>query len=319
MNRVYSLIALLLGLSSSLAAEELKPEVEQKIRALFNEANEHYRKKDHHKSIEMCKQALDLVPPDGEYDQLRMKSHYFIAANYCLLKLEPETLLHIEKAIDFGMTQMEFLEQNNDFAALRSSKDYSTLQAKMRKRNELERTRQMEKLKRFDFSVTSFDGKPLRKKDFLGQVLIVDIWGTWCPPCRMEIPHFIELHKRYSEKGLRIVGLNSEHTKDTREAEKTTRSFIETSKIPYPCALVTDEILKSIPGFNAFPTTIFIGRDGLPRTIEVGARDLQTLEAIVKPLLAEPPPASPGAKSQDPPAGAEKPSSLAPAPAGPPK
>ena len=311
MNSVPALIAFLLALPSPIPADELKPELERKIRALLTEANEHYRKKDHQKSIERCKQALELVPPDDAYDSLRMKSHYFIAANYCLLEREAESLLHLEKAIDFGMTQMEYLEQNNDFAGLRRSKAYSTLAGKMRRKT-------AEKLKRFDFSVTSFDGKPLRKKDFLGQVLIVDIWGTWCGPCRMEIPHFIELHKKYADQGLRIVGLNSERTKDLKEAETTTRRFIETSKVPYPCALVTDEILKSIPGFNAFPTTIFIGRDGVPRAIEVGARDLTALEAIVRPLLAEPPPpADPGAKEQHAPPVAEKTGSPPVVPAGP--
>ncbi len=285
-----------LGLAASLPAMDIGADLQQKIQALFNEANDHYRKKDHRKSIEMIKKVLELVPPDGDYDPLRMKGHYFIAANYCLLKEEAEALVHIEKAIDNGMTEMAYLERNVDFASLRAAKGYSSLAEKMRKRTEIERRRKLEKLKAFDFSLTSFDGKPLRKKDFLGQVLIVDIWGTWCPPCRMEIPHFIELHKRHHEKGLRIVGLNSEKTDDRREAERRTKKFIEDSKIPYPCALVTDEVLKSIPGFSAFPTTIVIGRDGVPRTMEVGAREYEALEAIVKPLLAEeaPPGAAPG-------------------------
>src|SRR5437762_9755963 len=60
----------------------------------------------------------------------------------------------------------------------------------------------------FDFDLEDVNGQRLSKADFAGKVLIVDIWGTWCPPCRMEIPHFLALHRQYGDQGLQVVGLN---------------------------------------------------------------------------------------------------------------
>ena len=67
------------------------------------------------------------------------------------------------------------------------------------------------------------------------------------------------------------------------------KNAIEQYKIPYPCALVTDDILRSIPNFRGFPTTLFFGRDGTPREILVGLQSLERIEGIVKSLLEEEP------------------------------
>ena len=63
----------------------------------------------------------------------------------------------------------------------------------------------------FDFTLTDFSGQNISLTGFQGKVLIVDIWGTWCPPCRAEIPSFVKLQTEYGPQGLQIVGLNYEH------------------------------------------------------------------------------------------------------------
>lgn len=281
------LIALFLLPSIPLGAGEVSREKEEKIRKLLQKATDHYQKKENEKAIEVNLEILSLIPEGNEFDSLRMRVHYMAAACSSLLRKDEAAILHLEKAIENGLMEMMYLERNPDFTSLRGAKGYATLTEKMVKRRELESRRKMDKLKAFDFSLTTVDGKPIRKKDYLGQVLIVDLWGTWCPPCRMEIPHFIELHKRYGPKGLAIVGLNSERTRDPQEAARLVKKVVEESKIPYPCALVTDAILASVPDLSGYPTTIFFGRDGTARNMEVGLKSFAELEAIVKPLLAE--------------------------------
>jgi thiol-disulfide isomerase/thioredoxin len=138
----------------------------------------------------------------------------------------------------------------------------------------------------------------------LGKVVIVDIWGTWCPPCRAEIPSFILLQTEFGPQGLQIVGLNYERAETEEEKVEAVRKFIEEFGINYPCAMGTDEIQQQVPNFEGFPTTLFIDRSGRVRAKLVGLHDSMYLRALVEQLLAEPaappadaastPPADPG-------------------------
>lgn len=141
----------------------------------------------------------------------------------------------------------------------------------------------------FDFSLVSTQGQTVSRQDFAGKVLVVDIWGTWCPPCRAGIPHFVELQDEYREEGLSIVGINYENgTRD--DALAAIEEFTSEIPINYPL-LIGDEATKDrIPGFQGYPTTLFIDRDGKVRLTLVGARPKAELEAIVQVLLETPAP-----------------------------
>src|SRR5919197_569137 len=59
-----------------------------------------------------------------------------------------------------------------------------------------------------DWKLTDLGGKTVKFSDFRGKVVILDFWATWCMPCRVEIPHFVELQKQYGDKGLAIIGVS---------------------------------------------------------------------------------------------------------------
>jgi thiol-disulfide isomerase/thioredoxin len=59
-----------------------------------------------------------------------------------------------------------------------------------------------------DWELTDLNGKPVKLSAFRGHVLILDFWATWCVPCRVEIPHFVELQKQYGDKGLTVIGVS---------------------------------------------------------------------------------------------------------------
>ncbi len=141
----------------------------------------------------------------------------------------------------------------------------------------------------FDFKLETVGGQPIAKADYQGKILVVDVWGTWCPPCRQELPHFIALQEKYGERGVQIVGLNIENDETAELQTARVQNAIEEFKINYPCALIDDPFLKTIPDFEGFPTTLFIDRGGRVRLIMAGAQSLSRLETAITLLLDESP------------------------------
>jgi thiol-disulfide isomerase/thioredoxin len=141
----------------------------------------------------------------------------------------------------------------------------------------------------FDFDLEDVAGNKLSKADLAGKVLIVDLWGTWCPPCRKEIPHFVALSGKYKDQGLAVVGLNSERTPDKNKAAALVRDFCRAEGVDYPCAVVTQEVLDQVPEMRGFPTTLFIDRTGQVRLMVVGYHEISFLQAAVEALLEEKP------------------------------
>ena len=139
----------------------------------------------------------------------------------------------------------------------------------------------------FDFELKDINEEQHALSDYRGKVVIVDIWGTWCPPCIAEIPHFIELQEKYSDQGLQILGINYENAKSWEEQQQIISKFVEKKGINYPCMPGTDAVQNQIPGFNGFPTTLFIDKSGNVREVIVGLHSFDELEAKVKKLLAE--------------------------------
>ena len=140
----------------------------------------------------------------------------------------------------------------------------------------------------FDFSLADVTGKPISLSDLKGKVVVVDIWGTWCPPCRQEVPSFIKLQEVYGSQGFQMVGINFEDRADTEEVQRqAVINFIDEFGINYPCALGTQSIEQQIPNLQVFPTTIFIDKTGTVRSMIVGLHGYTELEERVTELLAE--------------------------------
>lgn len=105
------------------------------------------------------------------------------------------------------------------------------------------------------FAVETITGDSLKLSDFRGKFVFIDFWGTWCGPCRREIPHIIEMAHHFSPEKLQVVGLT---TYDTLEKVK---NYVATNNIPYPNALGPEAVTKAY-GITAFPTTFLIDLDG---------------------------------------------------------
>ena len=109
-------------------------------------------------------------------------------------------------------------------------------------------------------SINLLDGQKAKLADYSGKVLIVDLWATWCGPCRQEIPHLIELAKEYKGKGVEVIGLTSENPETDAEMVK---EFSKMFNINYPIGWADEEMQSGLTrGRAAIPQTYIIGRDG---------------------------------------------------------
>src|SRR5690349_2214209 len=80
-----------------------------------------------------------------------------------------------------------------------------------------------------EWELTDLNGKLIRSSDFRGKVLILDFWATWCVPCRVEIPHFVELQKQYGNKGFTVIGVSLDE-----QGPDVVKRFVKQFRVNYP-------------------------------------------------------------------------------------
>lgn len=131
----------------------------------------------------------------------------------------------------------------------------------------------------FKFSGLDLNGNTVTSDDprFKDKVVLIEISGTWCPNCYDEAPLLKDLYARYQAQGLEVLGLSFEYTGDTKRDLEQVKIFNQKHRIPYLMLLAgsteNDDIQKKLPqlvNFGAYPTTIFLGRDGRVKKIHAG-------------------------------------------------
>jgi thiol-disulfide isomerase/thioredoxin len=131
-------------------------------------------------------------------------------------------------------------------------------------------------------SINLLDGQKTRLADYSGKVLIVDLWATWCGPCRQEIPHLVELAKEYKGKGVEVIGLTNEDP-DTQAEE--VKYFSKAFNINYPIGWADAEMQAGLTrGRAAIPQTYIIGRDGkvLRHYVGFNPRVVPQMKAVIE-------------------------------------
>jgi peroxiredoxin len=131
-----------------------------------------------------------------------------------------------------------------------------------------------------DWSLTDVDGKAIKLSDFKGKIVILNFWATWCPPCRAEIPDFIDLQKQYQGKGVEIVGLSVDSDPPAKVA-----AFAKKNGINYPIAMSTEDLAQQYGVTEGIPVTCIIAPDGTIADKHLGMVDKDYLEGWVKKLL----------------------------------
>ena len=124
-------------------------------------------------------------------------------------------------------------------------------------------------------SLTTLGGQQVPLKDLHNKALLLNVWATWCGPCRIEMPYLAELHESLSAEGLSIVAISS-------EAAQTVQAYLDEAEVkyPFPMLLDTDGILSDRFGIYGFPTTVVIDPKGRLALQHVGIYSWNSPEAI---------------------------------------
>jgi cytochrome c biogenesis protein CcmG/thiol:disulfide interchange protein DsbE len=132
-----------------------------------------------------------------------------------------------------------------------------------------------------DFVLADLQGHTVKLSDLRGKAVVLNFWATWCPPCKQEIPWFVDLQKRYGSEGLQIVGVAMDDS-----GQEDVQKFAAENAINYPILLGQEEVAEEYGGINYLPTTFYIDRNGVVINRVFGEADRGEIEQNVKRALA---------------------------------
>lgn len=110
-----------------------------------------------------------------------------------------------------------------------------------------------------DTSLKTIDGKAFKLADLKGKVLVIDLWATWCGPCRSEVPELVQMQTEYGPRGFEVIGLDIDPGTDTAE---DVSDFMKEFDINYKVAFAEADLAKSLMRGGNIPQSLVVGRDG---------------------------------------------------------
>ena len=131
-----------------------------------------------------------------------------------------------------------------------------------------------------DFSLESLEGKTMRLSDFHGKAVLLNFWATWCVPCKIEMPWFVELQQKYGSQGLQVVGVAMDDA-----SKEDIAKFARDMGVNYPVLIGKEAVGDSYGGIPALPETFFIGRDGKVVDKILGLKGKAEIEEAIKKAL----------------------------------
>ncbi len=132
-----------------------------------------------------------------------------------------------------------------------------------------------------DIVLPTPQGDMLALSDFRGQVVFVNFWGTYCPPCVKEMPDLQALYEDYSDRGLVVLGVNVE------ESPEKVIAWTQEHGITFPIVISDDGTVNPVFGLRAMPTTWFVDANGILRGRIDGEMSAATARGVAEKLLAE--------------------------------
>ena len=128
----------------------------------------------------------------------------------------------------------------------------------------------------------STNGGPIKLADYSGKVLLVNLWATWCGPCRMETPELVKLHKEYQDRGVELIGLSTE---DPDASAESVAAFVKAYDVKYHIGWATRDVaLGLMQGRTNIPQSFIIARDGRILKRFIGFRPDATPQQIRQAL-----------------------------------
>jgi cytochrome c biogenesis protein CcmG/thiol:disulfide interchange protein DsbE len=108
-----------------------------------------------------------------------------------------------------------------------------------------------------DFELLATGGNTVRLSDYPGNVILLDFWATWCPPCQEMIPVLSKVHGELGDRGVTVLGVSLD-----RDGMDSLKPFMETNSIPYTVLLADKKVERAYGGIATIPTLFIIDREG---------------------------------------------------------
>ena len=135
-----------------------------------------------------------------------------------------------------------------------------------------------------EFTLDTLQGEQVKLSDLRGKIVVVNFWTTWCPPCRAETPALETAYESYKDLDVVILGVNLTDQDSLKDVE----SFVQEFGLTYPILLDRDGTVGLLYQLNGLPTTFFISREGVIRTVVVGGPMSETfIRSKIEALLRE--------------------------------
>jgi thiol-disulfide isomerase/thioredoxin len=132
-----------------------------------------------------------------------------------------------------------------------------------------------------DFDLATLDGRRVKLSEFRGKAVLLNFWATWCPPCKIEMPWFVDLQKQYGKDGLVVLGVAMDDTAAPKIAE-----FAHDMGVNYQVLLGTDQVSDDYGDVQYLPTTFYVDRNGIIVDKAAGLFSREEIENDVKKILA---------------------------------
>lgn len=131
-----------------------------------------------------------------------------------------------------------------------------------------------------EWTLTDLDGQTVHSADFAGQVVLVDFWATWCPPCRQMVPGMVEVQETYRDQGFRIVAVSLD-----QQGPEVVKAFNAQFNVNYTTVMGDQAIVEAFGSFQAIPTSFLINREGQIVSRHTGYVSKRQLASEIAPLL----------------------------------
>jgi peroxiredoxin len=133
-----------------------------------------------------------------------------------------------------------------------------------------------------DFSLKTLDGQVIQLSALKGKAVLINLWATWCPPCRLEMPTIQAAYQKYKDRGLVVLAIN--FTAQDNLSDVST--FVKELKLTFPVLLdPTGDVSTGLYGMYSLPMSFFIDPQGVIRNIQFGAMDPAKIEGYITEIL----------------------------------
>lgn len=128
-------------------------------------------------------------------------------------------------------------------------------------------------------TLKDMNGKDVRLADYKGNVILLNVWATWCGPCQLEIPDLVEAYSKYKDKGVVVLGVSLDDTPEIL------RDYVPKKQMNYPILLMQDDFDEAYGPIFGVPITFFISRDGTIVKRHFGPVSKEQVDREIKALL----------------------------------